>query len=134
MNIFNIVIPHKNSTVQQLNLSNTNKCQLEKRKVTRLGFEPTNLTSSVKITLMSQHLQPSALVFVERMYRLRTPIATNQTQLSNLKIVQQQRTTGDCYASRRSIDCYNISLRRLTNCESSASNYSNVSTLELCQR
>ena len=36
--------------------------------------------------------------------RLRTPISTKQTQLctrSNLKIVRQQRTTGDYYASRR---------------------------------
>ena len=58
----------------------------------------------------------------------------NKHSFSNLKIVRHQRTTGDYYASRRQIGCYNISLRRLTNCESSASNYSNVSTLELCQR
>ena len=32
------------------------------------------------------------------------------------------------------IGCYNVSLCRLINCESSASNYSNVSALELCQR
>ena len=37
-------------------------------------------------------------------FRLWTPISTKQTQLctrSNLKIVRQQRTTGDYYASRR---------------------------------
>ena len=34
-------------------------------------------------------------------FRLRTPISTKQTQLSNLKIVRQQRTTGDYYVSRR---------------------------------
>ena len=34
-----ILTPRKNSTLQQLNLSNTNKCILDKRKVTRLGFE-----------------------------------------------------------------------------------------------
>ena len=33
--------------------------------------------------------------------RLRTPISTKQAQLSNLKIVRQQLTTGDYYASRR---------------------------------
>ena len=36
-----ILFPHTYSTFQQLNLSSTNKCQLNKRKVTRLGFEPT---------------------------------------------------------------------------------------------
>ena len=43
-------------------------------------------------------------------------ISTKQTQLctqSNLKIVRQQRTTGDYYASIRQIGCYHISLRRL---------------------
>ena len=29
-----ILIPHKNSIVQQLKLSNTKKCELDKRKVT----------------------------------------------------------------------------------------------------
>ena len=63
------LIPHKNSTVQQLNLSNANKCQLDKRKVTTLGFEPTNLTSPVKFTLLSERLNRSAIVFVKRMCR-----------------------------------------------------------------
>ena len=36
-----ILFPHTYSTFQQLNLSSTNKCQLNKRKVTRLGFETT---------------------------------------------------------------------------------------------
>ena len=58
-----ILIPHTNFTVQQLNLSNTNKCKLDKRKVTRLGFEPTNLTSPVKTTLLSERLNRSAIVF-----------------------------------------------------------------------
>ena len=46
-----ILFPHTCSTFQQLNLSRTNKCQLNKRKTTRLGFEPTILTSSMIITL-----------------------------------------------------------------------------------
>ena len=46
-----IFTPRKKITVQQLNLSNTNKCILDKRKVTKLGFEPTNLTLPVTITL-----------------------------------------------------------------------------------
>ena len=36
--------------------------------------------------------------------KLRTPISIKQTQLctrSNVKVVRQQRTTGDYYASRR---------------------------------
>ena len=36
-----ILFPHTYSTFQQLNLSSTNKCQLNTSKVTRLGFEPT---------------------------------------------------------------------------------------------
>ena len=36
-----ILFPHTYCTFQQLNLSSTNKCQMNKRKVTRLGFEPT---------------------------------------------------------------------------------------------
>ena len=52
-----ILIPHKNSTVQQLNLSITNKCQWDKRKVTRLDFEPTNLISPVIISLLSERLR-----------------------------------------------------------------------------
>ena len=61
--------------------------------------------------------------------------------ITALKIVRQQRTTGDYYASRRSFShdrhrlhdrrklaegrlaVIIISLRRLTNCESSVSNY-----------
>ena len=35
-----ILFPHKYSTFQQLNLSSTNKCQLNKRKATRQGFDP----------------------------------------------------------------------------------------------
>ena len=66
-----ILIPHKNSTVQQLNLSNINKCQLDKRKVTRLGFEPSNLTSPVTITLLSERVNRSAIVFVKRIIRKR---------------------------------------------------------------
>ena len=64
-----ILIFHNNSTDQQLNLSNTNKCQWDKRKVTRLGFEPTNLTSPMKITLLNGRLNRSAIVFVKLMHR-----------------------------------------------------------------
>ena len=46
-----ILFPHTYSTFQQLNLSRTKICQLNKRKVTILGFEPTILTSSMIITL-----------------------------------------------------------------------------------
>ena len=64
-----ILIPHKHSIVQQLKLSNTNKCQLDKRKVTWLCFEPTHLTSPVKITLSNERLNRSAIIFVKRLYR-----------------------------------------------------------------
>ena len=64
-----ILIPYKNYIVQQLKLSNTNKCPLDKRKVTGQGFEPTYLTSPVKITLSNERLNRSAIVFVKRVYR-----------------------------------------------------------------
>ena len=63
-----ILIPHKNYIVQQLKLSNTNKCPLDKRKVTWQGFEPTYLTSPVKITLSNECLNRSAIVFAKRVY------------------------------------------------------------------
>ena len=71
-----ILFPHTYSTFQQLNLSSTNKCQLNKRKVTRLGtyYEPTitkttNIPSPMIITHMSERLNRSAIVLVQRMWR-----------------------------------------------------------------
>ena len=52
-------------TISQNFYSSTNKCQLDKRKGTRLCFEPTKLTSPVKIKLLSERLNHSAIVFVK---------------------------------------------------------------------
>ena len=66
--------------------------------INNLSHQSYNITNNSEIKIASEpFIQESA-------FRLRTPISTKQAQLctrSNLKIVRQQRTTGDYYASRR---------------------------------
>ena len=59
-----ILFPHTYSTFQQLNLSSTNKCQLNKRKVIRLEFEPTITYDN---HALSERLSRSAIVLVQGM-------------------------------------------------------------------
>ena len=54
-----ILTLRKNFTVQQLNLSNTNKCLLDKRKVTKLGFEHHMLQSRFRASVLTARLSRS---------------------------------------------------------------------------